>query len=290
MDRSGAICIVSSTAQQPKCRLLALPREIRDQIYGYIFQHLELSSIDKLGGSKVVVSLINAPCVSVLLTHPRLHEEYSESHCFTDLSATIHHVDVLAKVWNWPADGDPGLQDEIALSYVKNVSLRYKYRQELPLDQLALFIEALSKRVDVHTLRITEDGYAPTLRFIGPHRTCYGNLIRANPPSERLGLPLVQHATGLRLEKKVLFTAEGAPILGTSGGALEHIYEPIRATVYSSRPTCEYSWTADEALVLRVTTKFAKEIRKRVLECVQNEKRRRSVEMLYWKEKDLQKD
>ena len=100
----------------------------------------------------------------------------------------------------------------------------------------------------------------------------------------------MQHATGLRLEKKVLFTAEGAPILGTSGGALEHIYEPIRATVYSSRPTCEYSWTADEALVLRVTTKFAKEIRKRVPECVQNEKRRRSVEMLYWKEKDLQKD
>jgi hypothetical protein len=76
--------------------LLTLPREVRDIIYHYLTQDIDLDWGYKilpfpLGGHYAVkLRLRNAPLPNVLLSCTRIYDEYSQASCFRKPSVTIN--------------------------------------------------------------------------------------------------------------------------------------------------------------------------------------------------------
>lgn len=73
--------------------LLKIPREIRDQIYSYLhtsirLHHTSLPHHHVLHREPSLL-LTNVPSLSVLLTHSRLHEEYTKVLCSNDITLRI---------------------------------------------------------------------------------------------------------------------------------------------------------------------------------------------------------
>jgi hypothetical protein len=107
--------------------LLKLPREIRNRIYDFLSHEIDIRTINEIGGVATIVHITNAPCVEVLMTHSRLHEEYLESKCFRNLSAVIFQAESLKKQMKWPSTAQLKDKDIAALARVKNITFRFIY-------------------------------------------------------------------------------------------------------------------------------------------------------------------
>jgi hypothetical protein len=74
----------------PTPHLLTVPREIRDQIYSHLHRKIQLHHTPLRDVAlRIDVSLKNTPLISVLLMHPRLRAEYTQSPSFKKLSLKI---------------------------------------------------------------------------------------------------------------------------------------------------------------------------------------------------------
>ncbi|KAJ8116493.1 hypothetical protein OPT61_g2098 [Boeremia exigua] len=70
--------------------LLKLPREIRDQIYSYLYQPIQIRwELNKQDVHCVAINVHKAPIPAVLQTCTRLNEEYRDSKVLRNLSATL---------------------------------------------------------------------------------------------------------------------------------------------------------------------------------------------------------
>lgn len=84
-------------------RLLTIPREIRDEVYKYLYhevshRYLYLNS----SGTRIRtlnVKLANAPILNLLLTHSRIYEEYAKAPSFHNLQATITYNMSFQDAW-----------------------------------------------------------------------------------------------------------------------------------------------------------------------------------------------
>jgi hypothetical protein len=77
-----------------RSHLLTLPREIRNEIYGYLTKEIKFDWVwehefDSDGPYMATVLIEDVPICAILLTHSRLCEEYLEARCFKELHATI---------------------------------------------------------------------------------------------------------------------------------------------------------------------------------------------------------
>lgn len=83
---------VASDQAVDKPNILNLPREIRDNIYSYLYEPCTKGPADRrhVNRNFVQVTLtLNLPCYSLLLAHSRFFEEYQEAHTFRELSAQL---------------------------------------------------------------------------------------------------------------------------------------------------------------------------------------------------------
>jgi hypothetical protein len=76
-----------------RSHLLTLPREIRNEIYGYLTKEIKFDWVweqefDSDGPYTATVLIEDVPICAILLTHSRLCEEYLEARCFKELHAT----------------------------------------------------------------------------------------------------------------------------------------------------------------------------------------------------------
>jgi hypothetical protein len=77
-----------SDLAQPSC-LLAIPRELRDQIYGYLHRPNKFSCRTRSTGGDISIHVEQSPIIEVLLTCSRLHHEYLDSSVYTQLTAIM---------------------------------------------------------------------------------------------------------------------------------------------------------------------------------------------------------
>lgn len=189
--------------EPPGLHLLTIPREIRNLIYEYLTQSVEICGFDKIGNSEAVILLKKAPLMAVLLVCSRLHEEYKEQICLEELSA---------RVIQWPCDKHnhknllPTLtptietkeQDLIALSHVKILSFFYShsFRRVPKFDQLAAMLEDLADKMPrLHTLRLAQD--------TGPHHLCPVNAVLQAIPEKWNTFKLIQIARGVNDVRRI---------------------------------------------------------------------------------------
>ena len=79
-----------TTSESGGLHLLSLPREIRNQIYSYLHQPLQMRwELNKHDVHCVAINVPKAPIPSVFRTCTRLHDEYLESRLLRTLAATI---------------------------------------------------------------------------------------------------------------------------------------------------------------------------------------------------------
>lgn len=80
--------------------LLKIPRELRNQIYNHLTQNINSLLWDVRSTSQgwahvpktsltVQIDILEGPLLSVMLTHPRLYQEYRESNAYNQLSITM---------------------------------------------------------------------------------------------------------------------------------------------------------------------------------------------------------
>jgi hypothetical protein len=214
VEMTDAPDIDASPPHQPVAaplHLLKLPREIRNRIYEFLSHEIELRTIKKIGGVRTVVHITNAPCVEVLLTSSRLHDEYLESQCFRNLSAVVLRVDQWKKWIKWPSTAHLKYRDIEALLRVKNITFRCIYGREGrnakgPIDMIDAL---LAKGTTLHTVRLieeslTEQGYMEQTPGEEPTYTnsLVASKVHHNTPmtGQIHGLPIRQCGHGTRRE------------------------------------------------------------------------------------------
>ena len=108
--------------------LLTLPRELRDHIYSYLTQNLnfcvfyDIDNLSEVRSEKAfTIHIENAPIAGVLLSHPRLHNEYLENPIFKTLTAAVY-IDPTCGIHNErPAPQLPELTARQAESILRKV-------------------------------------------------------------------------------------------------------------------------------------------------------------------------
>lgn len=76
--------------QSEGLHLLSLPREIRDQIYSYLHQPIQMRwEINKQNIHCATLKVPKAPIAAMFRTCTRMHDEYRESHLMRNLAATL---------------------------------------------------------------------------------------------------------------------------------------------------------------------------------------------------------
>ncbi|KAJ8112735.1 hypothetical protein OPT61_g4966 [Boeremia exigua] len=222
-------------AISPAPHLLTLPREIRDEIYGYLHQRLEPKSMQVF---QVTVS--NAPLLPVLLTHSRLHEEYLQADCFRNLAAIVQcryeHPNA------WLSNSTPlRARDIAALARVRHTTLFVAmYRVSTVLRA----VPAVQEKLDVLSRMGWRTSCQITLRvalkdnYLG-FATNRWSLDPSVPLTSRLslqkslaGMAMIQHAGGYKYELD----------FRTS---IHHLFE-VRVYLYANTPN-EKLWTLKEA-------------------------------------------
>jgi hypothetical protein len=86
-------CRCIDTTSSPSTYLLALPLELRDQIYEHVYQEIRLHWKWKITGTRRVVLPIHiekAPLLSILLSCSRLHTEYCETSFVKNLAVILY--------------------------------------------------------------------------------------------------------------------------------------------------------------------------------------------------------
>lgn len=90
MDYAPMTVCTQTMSHTGSLHLLSLPREIRDQIYSYLHQPLQLRwELNKHDVHCVAIKVPQAPISAALRTCTRLHDEYRESRVVRNLAATI---------------------------------------------------------------------------------------------------------------------------------------------------------------------------------------------------------
>ena len=188
-------------------RLLTLPREIRNIIYDFLSREIDLRTINELGGVATVVHITNAPCVEVLLTHSRLHDEYLEVECFRNLSAAITRVEQWKNDIKWLSTAQLKVKDDAALARVKTVTFRCIYGRKIARGPIEMIDALFARGATLHTVRLieesrVEEGYMKKTRGKEP---TYTNLLPASKVHQNTpmmgqihGLPLRQAGFGMR--------------------------------------------------------------------------------------------
>ncbi|KAF3008439.1 hypothetical protein E8E13_003019 [Curvularia kusanoi] len=139
----------------PRLHLLGLPREIRNVIYSYLTRPIHLNGVNEVGGMDIAIELDNAPELNVLLVHSRLHDEYKESTCFTDSSASLS-TGLEIRMDGLPVERKRDIQ---ALSYVKAItlhSMHFSFIDDESHKLLSIVDALLDMMPQVHTLRLKE--------------------------------------------------------------------------------------------------------------------------------------
>ena len=187
--------------------LLTLPREIRNMIYDFLFRWIDLRTINEIGGVATVVAITNAPCVEVLLTSSRLHDEYIESECFRNLAAVIQRAEPWKDLIKWPSTALPRdkYKDTSALARVKSVDLSFAYFEPTVQNPIEMVDVLLARGITLHTVRLAEDALVAKgdMWETSDKKRTYTNLLSGIKvphntvvPQEIHGLPLRQSGRG----------------------------------------------------------------------------------------------
>lgn len=195
-----------ATAAPP--RLLTLPREIRNIIYDFLSREIDLRTINELGGVATVVHITNAPCVEVLLTHSRLHDEYLEAECFRNLSAAVSRVEQWKTAIKWPSTAQLKVKDDAALARVKTVTFRCIYSRKIAKGPIEMIDALFARGATLHTVRLIEESIVEEGHFEKTRRgkePTYTNSLPASKVHQNIpmtgqihGLPLRQAGFGMR--------------------------------------------------------------------------------------------
>jgi len=249
--------------------LLTLPRELRDHIYQYL--HRDLSVIWSRGSlyrgspmsKQIEIQIYDAPILSVLLTHSRLHE-YLQCSVFKHMALTLR---VASKNLD---------SDEVSPTCKPKYMLGYEGRPSAAASGLLLRVARVTCFIDcgeAHTAswmeirgRLVEDVddflamflmYVPALSCVkiamryktggAPHTDSFYQSFNDSeflklPYPTISKLPLAQRIEGYRLSYRM--------IMGTSADQFAVVHVPTKLACYSYRHPCatEVYWTDSEVL------------------------------------------
>jgi hypothetical protein len=278
------------TAESSQPRLLTLPREVRNLIYGYLTREVELRGIDKIGDKPTIVTIGNAPYVNVLLTHSRLHEEYKESSRFSQVSATATHRNVPPEIADadWITDVVTVERDQTALRHVRIATIQYAHTtpDSMKGDEVTGLVTDLVEAIPVlHTVRLLQetvllrhDSSCPPLPFPSISTTTHT-------------LSLVQLATCMK--HIVIFKNKLSDEVGLErareGKAVIQWSGVLLLSVYSSQSSRVNSWVPEGVKEWSQPLRVEKFVRDRtppdILEELQAS-RSRVTRIVNWKEED----
>jgi len=264
--------------------LLGLPRELRDQILGYLTHTRRVASQTDLempkGFSEPVycratIWIMNCPFLSVLLVNSQIQAEYLETECFKGLSSTIDSKVLLGRPVRCTPDVSP--KSRAILARVRFVTLFVDYvmdpcslsRVEKTLwSQVQPIVAAISSHTPgMSVLRLAvqqHDGFVgktvshrDLLTGSSSYRT-YGNTRLLSPPPMLLaGLALAQRAEGYRYSyysRKLvnsMFTLSAAEAADIIPGRNALVYYSIARAgmyLYGCDKIGKHYWTKEEVI------------------------------------------
>lgn len=274
------------TSVSARPHLLTLPREVRNIIYEHLTREIELRSVSQIGGVRIAVSLINAPHINLLLTHPQLHDEYKESSAFVNLRVYILHRDMSLKNYRVLIDYYTAAEHvPAAFRHIKVATVRYIHRERhMATEEVSTLLTKLVKDMpQLHTLRLSQE-------------TKFQSSARPHLPFSSISatshtLSLVQLATCTR---QAFTIRDGTEKTGEGNVATgkEWILQFCRVlvSVYSSRSLHANSWVPEEIEALnwtrppRLQERFFAQLPPETLKAARR-KRKRTVD---WKEEDCE--
>ena len=215
--------------------LLALPREIRDQIYSYLHQPVQLKwELNKHNVHCAAIQLPKAPIPAVFSTCTRLHDEYRESRLLRNLTATIsttratnHETAASTDLQCHAVEGSVIMQAEPApieqvanlLASVRDLTILMDNKRSMAEDSsiwneletfesiLSPFHQTLSTvRIGIHQWQdpypLQMNSRRQTKTYTDP--TLDASSFMPTPRSTIMGKPLMQQAVGYRLQLVLL--------------------------------------------------------------------------------------
>ncbi|KAJ4363418.1 hypothetical protein N0V83_009711 [Neocucurbitaria cava] len=197
-------------------RLLTIPREIRDLIYSHLgnsisvewtwpTEHLRTKNIfsPRLLPQAVRLQVQNAPQLSVLLTHSRLHDEYLEIVSRNGLSATVD----LGRGGDWWSSHKASTELLDRLRHV-NISLSVPFLSSPSLDNGPI-MEDLADIINGKAPQLASLQVVLQSQYIYyESRDDFKDLflpviIKSTPPPIFGDLPLLNHAAGYRFNSQI---------------------------------------------------------------------------------------
>lgn len=219
--------------------LLTIPREIRDQIYGYLYCKLELRHAPLQDLEAVRLTVTNAPIISVLLTHSRLRDEYSESRWFRYLSLNIQRG-----LKTKPDRGFVGTdrRDRADLKLVRDANIDYTFHagNAMEVARFDYLVHDLQNNAPLlHTLRISRrilvDYYTP--RKLPRVETLRQQCLLSPLSRNMRTLPLLQHVIGRILS----FDPH-------DNHHEHHKVQEFAVSLFAASKAEEHMWTAQEMI------------------------------------------
>ena len=264
--------------------LLSIPREIRDQIYGYLHHDLELRTIERLGASQIFVSLTNVPYTNVFCAHPRLNVEYHESGP-KDISAHVSNLDFRFCGWTWVNDAETVRRDNAALTHITKATIRFQPDRRTEDEDCKTLLNALIEKVPkLHTVRVAECTVLrslpsePDLKFLEP--VLHDELPKL--PTTLAELSLVQRANCWSVTTH-LISEPPLPPHEEWYGIVQH-----RAHVYSDRQNASDLFQPAEVLHGRVPRSYIEWLRKlykeKAVSTTKTTKTQKVEKVIGWKE------
>jgi hypothetical protein len=231
--------------------LLTIPREIRDNIYKYLHRELRIcTALLESDHDPPIVSIMNAPYLSVLLVHSRLYEEYKECASFRSSTAEIRIK---------PYSNHYGLtntnlsrQDQAALARMSCATICFDDWWKTD-DHFSEHIEKTYMYLpQLRALRVFNQ------RLIGyfgddtlPTQISYYEETTILAPLDQVQkLSLVQHATGRTVQP------DGPP-------SYRHYIVEVAADLYTIALPEEHHWTKEEILTMLKPVAYPRKQRRR---------------------------
>ena len=262
---------------QAGASLLGLPRELRDQILGYLTHTRRVASQTDLempkGFSEPVycratIWIMNCPFLSVLLVNSQIQAEYLEAGCFKGLSSTIDSKVLLGRPVRCTPDVSP--KSRAILARVRYVTLFVDY----VMDSCTLWseVQPIAAAITNHTpgmsvLRLSvqqHDGlrgktisHRDLLTGRSSYRTYGSTKLLSPPPMLLAGLALAQRAEGYRYSYysrrlvDSMFTLSAAEAADISPGRNALVYYSIARAgmyLYGSDKIGRHYWAKEEVI------------------------------------------
>ncbi|KAF2629425.1 hypothetical protein BU25DRAFT_21780 [Macroventuria anomochaeta] len=215
--------------------LLSLPREIRDHIYSYLHQPLQLRwELNKHNIHCVAIKVPKAPISAVFQTCTRLHDEYRESRLLRTFAATItttratnHETTASTNLQCHAVEGsvimhvEPAPIDHVAnlLASIRDITILMDNKRSMTEDStiwnelrtleslLSPFHQTLSTiRIGIHQWQdphpLQMNSRRETKAYADP--TLSTSSFMPTPNTTFMGRPLVQQAASYRLQLVLL--------------------------------------------------------------------------------------